>query len=292
MGWQHHIPVTVLMQVRHWRAAPFRGLTHDPDKAARVAARLPRATQIYGILFTPRTGSSRLTEILKQTGALGQPGECFNPLFVPKIARTYNADGPERYVDALLRHRASGPVFGFEATIDQIDDTFGSVDAFAGLVNPDRLVWLIREDIVAQAVSISRMVQTRVGHDTGLSGHERTTTDVAFHYDARHIGHRAEAVRWRERRTEDYLIRAHRPTLRTSYERLAGLSPGRVAALIADHVGVTLPDGIRYATTHRKLGTDKSTEFAERFRAENRAFVARLEAEREPLLAQIGAVAP
>lgn len=52
--------------------------------------RRPAAARTYGIIFTPRSGSSRLTDIASEWPVLGQPNECFNPGFIEEMARKLN----------------------------------------------------------------------------------------------------------------------------------------------------------------------------------------------------------
>ncbi len=57
---------------------PFHSLRADPEKLRKFTS-LSQPTTTYAIHFTPRSGSSRLADILKRAGGLSQPGECFEP---------------------------------------------------------------------------------------------------------------------------------------------------------------------------------------------------------------------
>mgnify|MGYP002628690138 FL=1 len=291
MGLLSLLPVSALMKLRGWNYAPFRGLSHNPDLAAK-AARIALPRQVYAIFFTPRSGSSRLTDILGQTKQLGRPGECYNPAHVSTNAKVYGVKTLETYVDRLHRLRKVGDLMGFEATYDHVIMNFETEARFDALVAPTHLVWLIREDIVLQAVSVSRMRQTKVGHDTGLTEEERAKSELAFKYDASDIRQRLNAIRWREIRTEAYLARSAAPLLRLSYERLSALGPLEIARCLANHLGQKLPDDMTFKEAHRKLGTDKNLAFAERFRTENPQFVARIEAERAAMLDALPTLVP
>ena len=164
---------------------------------------------------------------------------------------------------------------------------FGSDARFDTLVAPTHLAWLIREDIVLQAISISRMRQTRIGHDTGLTAEERAKGDDRFTYDGNDIRHRLHVIRWYEIQTEAYLARSSLPLLRLSYEKLSDMGPMQIAQCMADHLGHDLPEDLTFQETHRKLGTDKNLAFAERFRAENPRLIARIDAMRAPMLAAL-----
>lgn len=68
-----------------FRRDPFAKVTVDPERRARQRKR-PAAHLDYVIHFTPRSGSSRLTEILAATKCLSAANEAFNPTFVPRMA--------------------------------------------------------------------------------------------------------------------------------------------------------------------------------------------------------------
>ena len=65
----------------------FSDIVFDQERHERIKKRAPAQTN-YVIYFTPRSGSSWLTDVLQQTGQLGAAPEAFNPNFVPAIARS------------------------------------------------------------------------------------------------------------------------------------------------------------------------------------------------------------
>lgn len=265
---------------------PFRTVAFDAALHDRQM-RQPPATLTYTILFTPRSGSSRLTEILKQTGVLSLPGEFFNPGFMPGIARALNASNMEQYIAMLRRKRNTVGVMGFEITYSQLRGVFGRVDAFRSAIRPDRWFWLIREDIVLQAISISRVRQSQISHDTGLDAAARARADADFAYDGRAIRTQIMKLRWMEKGCEAMFGRFGVGPVRLSYERLIQQDPATVAALFAAETGAILPPDLRFDLTHQKLGTDKNTAFAAMFRAENPRFIARIDRARAPMLAAL-----
>jgi LPS sulfotransferase NodH len=268
---------------------PFAGITPDPARQARILARpAPRLT--YGIMFTPRSGSSRVTDILTATGALGLPREHFNPNFLPGLAKSFESPEITTYCAAVKRLRTAGEVYGCELTHAHLKRAFDSHAQAQALLAPDRWFWLIREDIVAQAVSLSRMVQLRVSHDVGqVDEAARAAADAAFAYDAADIARRLNALRKLENGSEAFFAEIGVAPVRLSYERLSAMDPAAVAALFARHLGVTLPPDTQATSTHRKLGTDKNDAYAVRFRKEKASLVAKAEAARAPLLAALAA---
>ena len=216
---------------------------------------------------------------------LGTPGECFNPAHIPGTARAFGVATLPDYVDALRRRRNTAGRFGFEATWFHLLQSFASVGQFHRLVHPDVWIWLIREDIVAQGVSLSRMVQTRVAHSATATPDQIAASEAAFGYDAAQIGSLITRIRQMEAGTERMLAQRGIAPLRVTYEALAALPPPGVADVIAGALGVTLPEGIGYRPTHERLATAKNASYAARFRAERAGFLEKIDRARAPLLA-------
>jgi len=266
----------------------FRNPGADAAALRRLLRRPPPHT-VFAVHFTPRSGSSWLTEVLSRSQALGAPGEIFNPAFVPQIARKLNATSREEYVHAIQRRRARGGVFGFEATGHDVKAVFGSYDTFQTYFGQATDFWLLREDIVLQAVSLFKMAAVRVSHSTQVTAGALDEADSRFAYDSRQIERWITHLMVAERRTEAYFADWKRRPWRLSYERITAAGADAVEAWFADRLGVTLPAAAPEAaeTGHRQLRTDKNTEFAERYRAENPELVAAIEAERRPRLAAL-----
>lgn len=258
---------------------PFRGVRFDEDRFLKAMSRRA-AGKRYVICFTPRSGSSRLTDILTHTGTLGTPGEFFNPAFIPDIAQTFSARNLTDYVDLVLRLRNTDGIFGCEITYPQI---FGSFGGFMESLQPTATLSLIREDIVAQAVSISRMVQTKVSHSTASSCEEIAGADDRFSYAPRQIERYLCALAWMEHRTHDYLSGCGACPLRLTYERTIAMAPSRLVRMIATHVGVgdDLPGA---DSAHHKLGQEKSMDFATRFRRERPQLIRTIDRNRHHIL--------
>ena len=285
-------PIGRLRSIGHelaaWRGLPssvpypLRGV--DDAERTRLLADAP-AKQTYAVIFTPRSGSSRLQEILAAPRCLGNPGEMFNPGFMPRIAQGFHARDIEDYVAVLRRVRGRRGVMGFEATWRHVQSAFGTAERFGRIVAPDAWVWLIREDIVAQAVSISRMAQTQVSHATpSLAEEAREAAERRFRYSAVDIAARLASLRRLEIGSEGMFAALGVRPLRLSHERILAIPPREAAARVAALVGVEIPPKARFALTHERLGTAKNDDFARRFRAEHAGLVARVERARAPLI--------
>ena len=266
--------------------APFKDVVFDERKFTRAMSWEPATTR-YVVFFTPRSGSSRLTDLAVRTKALGDPGECFNPAFLPSIGQAYSARSMEEYVPLLLRHRQTRGVFGCEVTHMHVVANYGNGQAFLDALKPTQTVWLLREDIVAQAVSVSRMMQTKVSHSVTADEGAIAKAESVFTYEPKVIRNVIKRMRWMEEGTEALIREAGLNPMRLSYEKAVAMKPRRLMVLLGTHVGVRprQMDLEAIESDHKKVSGDKSNAFAERFRAENPDLMARIDEERAPMLA-------
>jgi len=243
----------------------------------------PVATQDYVIHFTPRSGSSWLTDLLRATDRLSQPGESFNPVFVPRIAASHGVETLPAYVDSLRRRRNTDGVFGAQTTHYHIRRTFGSGAMFHRYFRQAAAFWLIREDIVAQAISLSRKQQTGVGHQTGGAG----GADCEFIYDGPGILRWLRHIRAAEFGSEAHFRRYGIDPVRMSYERMMQMPPKQVVVLFLDRLGLADDGNDVPPSRHQKLRDPRNQAYAARFRAENARVVDKVRSERAAMLAKL-----
>jgi len=248
----------------------------------RVMAK-PAAPKTLAIHFTPRSGSSRLTEILRQTNCLGRANELFNPNFLPNIAAKFQAPDLATYIALARRRLRHGDVFSFEITAFQLDSIFGSPSEYNDFFKDALTIWLIREDIVLQAVSLTKMVTLKMAHSTQPD----FDPDVRMTYDAAALKRWLLHIRRAEQLSEAYFETFGIAPLRLSYEQTVKVTPFALANMIARYCGTTLDIAPEFDLNHRKIGNDESQQFAERFRSDEAAFVAEICNERAPMLARI-----
>lgn len=121
----------------------------------------PTATrQFYMVASTPRSGGTLLCRQLWASGIMGAPAEYFGfySTFLRLVARL-QPDTQDEYVAGLtaLRTSANG-VFGFKAHYDHLQYMVltGVIHRFKQL----RVISITRQDLLAQAVSQARALQT------------------------------------------------------------------------------------------------------------------------------------
>lgn len=247
----------------------------------------PAPNKEYTLFFTARSGSSRLNDILLKTDRMGKLGEAYNPANVPGMSRALGATNLDEYVNVIRRFKQSGRVCGTDVTYSMIDYVFGGPKVFMSYFGKGPAIWLIREDIVLQAISLYKLTTTKVAHSVSSSQQEQLKADQKFSYNARQIKKWLGHLRSNETRTENLFMFFGVQPLRLSYEELSAVDDTAIARSIARFLEIDLDGSPEIKSDHKKLGTEKNQAFADRFRAENADFVQAVEQEREQMCAAI-----
>ena len=261
----------------------------DPEASQEVYnfwLRSPAPEKCYTIFFTPRSGSSWLTSILSKTKIMGTPGERFNPNFMPSSTRAKGARNLAQYIEAISRHEAHGGVFGFEITYHQLRRIFENDATFMDHFADSNFFWLIRRDIVSQGVSLDKMVQTQIGHAAQHGSDAIEKSDAIFTYDEERIRKWIIHIRNAEIGTEGLINHYKLSPKRLSYESMMDMGSQKVVNIFSEALGIDSSISEEISSEHRKIGTEKNSAFAERFRSESGEFVKRLEEERAEMLAK------
>ncbi len=124
------------------------------------------ATLRYAILSSPRSGSTLLARMLRETGLAGDPLEYFNPrLLVAERVRTQNPKLNLRQFLEVMEKRRTSPngIFGIKMHFSQLMRVYGSKTPGAPRPNPgvgaqllkrhDKLIWIRRRSKLRQAIS-------------------------------------------------------------------------------------------------------------------------------------------
>ncbi len=249
--------------------------------------KLLRAKTTLVIHFTPRSGSSWLSSLLEGTGRLGTGLELFNPTFMPNIAKHYGARTLDEYIEMARYFSARKGVLSFEITSHQLNAVFKNTSDFFDIYRGCPSYWLIREDIVAQAVSLAKMVRTNVGHATISSRAELKKSDDIFSYDAGEIKRWLKHILVAERQSEKFFEGQGISPLRLAYEKITKMTPNALLSEIANWANLPgLPNEVSIASSHEKIGTSRNVEFAQRFRSDEAEFVKEVESERTEWVAK------
>lgn len=260
----------------------------------------PTPELAYLVCATQRSGSTVLCETLRATGVAGQPFEHFEHLRhsgrprqgheylagvrdpgvsallpPPAPAQTPPAEAPAAWWSRIVREGSSANgVWGGKLMWDHVEDftaRAGRLDGIgegAGLAEvldrlfgELRLVYVRREDTVAQAVSFWRAIQTQAWrHDT------TPHAPAAYHYGA--IEHLVALVESDDAAWRRWFAEHDREPLTLVYEQLRHDVPGGVEAVLRT-LGLSVGELPAPALTTQRDGT--SREWAQRFREERAA---------------------
>jgi LPS sulfotransferase NodH len=234
----------------------------------------------YLVCATPRSGSTLLCELLKETGVAGRPEEYFEALRAtgfPRQPRQYfegvpevqallpevDPGTPERRFDwdAVLRAGTTpNGVFGAKVMYGHLEDLWPRLggrpleDVLPGL----RYVRVSRADPVAQAVSLWIAIQTQHWRDEGANAETR---EPIYSFTA--IRHLVGQLTAHERAWDEWL--AGRDPIDVPYEQLAA-APGKTVTRVLAGLGIdgTAPDLSRL----RRQAGARSRQWIERYAQE------------------------
>lgn len=179
----------------------------------------------YVICTSPRSGSNYLGQLLESTEQLGRPREYFNGPARRVLDDPTFPDAPAEQVQRILTQGATpNGVYALKAFADQWSNAASSIDLHRAL--PDlRFIHLRREDVLGQAISWARAVQTQ---------QYRSTQKIvgAPIYNGPLILDRIHALAALEHYWMVYFARSDLPVLRLTYVEVAE-GPSHVASRVA-----------------------------------------------------------
>lgn len=254
-----------------------RLLVQPADGARPGEPEVTRSGPNYLIFFTPRSGSSWLTEFLRSSKGMGNPGEWFNPNFIPVNAKRIGARYVDEYVSAIshIRRDRHTHVFGAEITLPQLDVINDMVNIFEHFpIRGTHFFYLRRADIVRQAISLYRATSTGEFHSTNLDEAGRRTAA----YNAVSIERMLRQILKQELGFADMFSRYGITPLALTYERMWEAGPEAIldfftAPVLGDHSG----GKPGRAMQHTKLDNPEVADWPERFRRDCPALMAEVE---------------
>jgi LPS sulfotransferase NodH len=234
----------------------------------------------YAVCATPRSGSNLLCDLLASSKDMGSAKEIFNirSMVLPfvrenPICRNGSADSIDlgAYLDQVRAVMAGwNGAFGVKLMIEQARPFF-SAPPVEALLREARYIWLVRRDIVAQAVSWHIALQTgrwdTLPEDpTDLRGRppRRPLSEVEYDRDA--IGELARKIALQNGLWLRFFSVNRYDFKQVAYEDLLE-DPHGICAEICDYCGVETDHrfSLEDASLHRQT-TEVNARFIERFR--------------------------
>ena len=215
----------------------------------------------YAICTQPRSGSNLLCQYLSSTDQLGYPLEYFNGPGRRALGLPDFPDAPELQIDAILRIGATpNGVYAVKLFASDFA-AFSRRLRWMDLLPDLHFVYLVRDDLLGQAVSWARALQTMQYRST-------QPAKRAAVYDSGLIRSRLMTIVRERAQWEAFFARTGIEPLRITYERFLEDRSGHVDR-VADLVDVENPV-IDQRRIDLVIQRDAATEeWKQRFRAEN-----------------------
>lgn len=254
--------------LNEYYADAFAELERSPKPKPITADRAQRALVIA---ITPRSGSTMLSSLLEQTGVLGTPDEYLNRNGPMQLhGRKLQRYDFESYWDAVLRkQRTPNGVFAIKTDYDQLRPLIerGVVESY--LPNA-RYVYLRREDVVAQAVSLQRAISSGIWHLDRDGKPLRSRQHAEPVYDGAAIRHHIDHLNLMQANWDAFFRERYIAPLRLTYERLVAGPASAVRsclALCGEKAEVVGPLSAKTS----KVADDSSEAWCRRYREEQAA---------------------
>jgi len=236
----------------------------------------------YLICATPRTGSTLLCGLLTSSGVAGLPASYFNRRGLHQYAEDWRIARPrdgridEAYVRAALAAgTTSNGVFGGRIMAETLPELIADLVEAAPGAGTDvevlstyfgrlQFVHLRRQDVVAQAVSWAKAMQTHFWHP----GEAVEPGGRDPHYDEELIGRLVGTIETFEARWATWFAAHSIVPCEVSYEELAA-DPLSTAHKVLDHLGLRLPPDRHLVVGHRRQADRVNADWAAKFTAES-----------------------
>ena len=233
----------------------------------------------YLICATPRSGSTLLCGLLDSSGVAGHPASYFNRKTVNQYADEWGIARPrDGRIDkvfvraALDAGKTSNGVFGGRIMAESLPELIKglNVDAPAPAVTDVDLlsasfgrlkfVHLRRRDVVAQAVSWARSLQTHFWHpgEAVLPGGQEP------HYDEGLIGRLVDTITEFEVDWSAWFAAQAISPYEVTYEELAA-DPPPTAERVLDYLGLDLPPDRHLVVGHHRQADRLNADWVMRF---------------------------
>lgn len=230
---------------------------------------------------TPRSGSTLLCGLLASSEVAGHPASYFNRRGLHdyatdwRVAQAVGGRIDSAYMQAALAAgRTPNGVFGGRLMAESRPELLTDLAAEANQPPANdlellsrhfgrlRFVHLRRANVVAQAVSWAKSVQTHFWHPG--EGVEPGAVDP--HYDEELIEQLVGTIERFEADWNTWFVQQHITPHEVTYEQVAA-DPLAVAHQVLDFLGLELPAGRQLVVGHRRQADQINAEWIDRFRA-------------------------
>lgn len=193
----------------------------------------------YMLAAVPRTGSTFLGHALWRSGCLGAPLEYLDFSSQGHQGHLHSSPGSqiEHWRLALATRTSPNGIFGFKAFLMQLRALAERNEALLEMLQPNEIVYVMRRDRVAHAVSYAR------AHLTGIWCQEQSNgANEQVDYSLEALRRAESWIEAQEEQWERLFEKLGVAPLRLWYEDVAA-SPDEAVQAVARHIGVDLDPG-------------------------------------------------
>jgi LPS sulfotransferase NodH len=221
---------------------------------------------------TPRAGTGLLTGLLKSSGIAGRPEEYFWRDDMPFWSERWKTSSFADYLSAAIRAGTTpNGVFGAKLMWGYMDDFLGRLRGLTGggeapdgalvehFFGRSAFIWIWRGDLVAQAVSWAKAIQTGVWYD-----HLGREPLARAEFDFDQIEALAREAADHNRAWQVWFTANHIEPLAIRYEDLVSDKVGTAQRALA-FLGVEIPDGLAIVEETRRQSDTLNDDWIERF---------------------------
>lgn len=222
----------------------------------------------YAIACTARSGSTYVCELLARNGG-AKPKEHLRPPVIDMLASAPDGKRQAAFIDAVVLHGQKNGVFGTKliehfcsAAIPYLDlpALQRDIDSFKSF----RIVYLIREDKVLQAISTERAKQTNIYHVRAeKAAAQSAQAKKAYEYDYEALRLRVDALHEEEEELQAAIKAFPYEVLVVGYEKLVK-EPEAEMQRILDFLHLQSAQ-ITTSTRIVKIGDEETDRIADRF---------------------------
>ncbi|MBO6764150.1 Stf0 family sulfotransferase [Maricaulis sp.] len=244
----------------------WRDGTPDPAKFAGLDE--IDVSHRYAICMVPRSGSTFLAHLLKQTGCFGYPSEWLAIALAEDQAReTGSTDWDMLFRRVLARHASPNGVSGIELALAHLLWGRQATGRKQILGRDMRYFYLRRRNIVRQGISMHVAHQSGVLHSFQMTDDARIVQDAVL-YDTKAIRNWTKFLHDEEMRWEREFGAIGIEPVRLYYEDIVR-RPERVVRLFANILGLPEtplpPENVEIAS----VGHQRADEWEARYREED-----------------------
>jgi LPS sulfotransferase NodH len=224
----------------------------------------------YVIAITPRSGSTYLCDVMRQTKRFGNPQEILDPKPIALRLPTMPARSPEQYLRNVLRvQQSANGVSGFKASWFQWQNFQASTDNHE-IFSKLKYIYLTRRNLALQAVSLYKATQSSVFHAPANNNEQALIKLQQLEYDYEKIKFWHEHITAQEQGWQNYFYQHNIFPLCLSYEEIEN-NIEQVLKRIASYVGVNTNNVAvpQKASAYTKISDARNNEWALRFYIEN-----------------------